>query len=559
MHVKGKKFFTIIAIVVIIITAIVMIGRFFILHKIQSKLEDQLHALRDSGYIIRYDSISIDTKKNSVAVYRLSIKRDLDSALCSTTDFFSAKYIQADGLHLLPLILKKRLSFDNIKIDSPRMVLYENFFKSRQTEKKDRREFSIAVDHIKMPHINFSYFDSTSCNPNTTYTSNVAIEDLILSFYKDRQPYYNLSSFVADSISIHLPKQFYTINVNETRLNLELGIFDLDTLRIIPHKSKLAFGREMDKETDRFEGVIPYINLYGLSIYHEDSIAITAQKMTTQVFLKAFRDKRLPFRNPYKPLPIEALYNLPIGLMIDSVIVNKSYVEYEEFADDADSAGHIFFDDIYATIKNINNTEADRKGNITMIAASSFMGQGELKVNTVLPLNPAKQCKVKGSLQNMDFAKLNQMIEPQIKIRAEAGRLNKMDFEFTYDDDQSNGKLEMEYHGLKLVTFREEEQVEKINRRKNRRKKNGDSEESDERVMKAPLKTFVLNVIIRKNMDDNIAEDKRTGEIGFVRDKRRSIFNYWAKSMFSGIKSAYNLDKLEDSRIKKLLEKKDKD
>lgn len=557
MHVKGKKFFTIIAIVVVIITAIVMIGRFFILQKIKSKLEDQLHALRDSGYIIRYDSISIDTKKNFVAVYRLSVERDLDSALCSTTDFFSAKYIQATGLNLLPLLLKKRLSFESIEIDSPRIVLYENFFRSRQTEKKDRREFSIAVEHIKMPDINFSYFDSTSCNPNTTYTSNVAIEDLVLSFYKDRQPYYNLTSFVADSISIHLPKELYTININETRLNLELGIFDLDTLRIIPHKNKLAFGREKNKEIDRFEGTIPYINLYGISFYHEDSIAITAQKMTTQVFLKAFRDKRLPFKNKYKPLPIEALYNLPIGLKIDSVILNRSYVEYEEFADDADSAGHVFFDDIYATIKNINNTEPDRKGNITMIAASSFMGQGELKVNTTLPLNPAKRCKVKGTLQNMDFAQLNRMIEPQIKIRAEAGRLNKLDFEFTYDDDQSNGKLEMEYHGLKLVTFREEEQVEKINRRKNKRKKNG--EESNETVMKAPLKTLVLNVIIRKNMDDNISEDKRTGEIGFVRDKRRSIFNYWAKSMFSGIKSAYNLDKLEDSRIKKLLEKKDKD
>jgi hypothetical protein len=32
--------------------------------------------------------------------------------------------------------------------------------------------------------------------------------------------------------------------------------------------------------------------------------------------------------------------------------------------------------------------------------------------------------------------------------------------------------------------------------------------------------------------------------VEFYRDTRRSIFNYWWKSVFSGIKSAYKLDKL---------------
>jgi hypothetical protein len=41
-----------------------------------------------------------------------------------------------------------------------------------------------------------------------------------------------------------------------------------------------------------------------------------------------------------------------------------------------------------------------------------------------------------------------------------------------------------------------------------------------------------------------VQDDKRKGNIGFDRDTKRSVFNYWWKSVLSGIKSAYNLDKL---------------
>jgi hypothetical protein len=49
-------------------------------------------------------------------------------------------------------------------------------------------------------------------------------------------------------------------------------------------------------------------------------------------------------------------------------------------------------------------------------------------------------------------------------------------------------------------------------------------------------------------MDEDVARDKRTGTIEFYRDQKRSIFNYWWKSVFSGIKSAYKIDKLTNRK-----------
>jgi hypothetical protein len=555
---RRKKRLIILGILVGVFLAALMVARIYILGQIKSKVEQQLHALRDSGYIVRYDSITVDAKKNIVSVYRLSIKRDLDTTLCTTTDFFSAYFIKAEGFKILPLLLKRKLSFESIQVDSPKIVLYKNFFSSRPKEKTEGGEFAINIDRIKLPHVNFSFYDSANCKPNLKLTSNASVQDFVLSFYKDRAPFYNISTFTADSVDLTLPHDFYTFKVREIKLNLALGIFDLDTLRIIPHYNKIAFGRNAGREVDRFEGVVPYINLYGLSLMKEDTIAITVKKMTTRFFLKVFRDKRLPFKNPVRLLPVQALNRLAVGVKIDSLILNKSYASYEEFAEEADSAGRIYFDDIYACLKNINNTDRNRAGKIEMNADGVFMGQGNLHVNAVFPWNTQLKSTVKGSLRDMDFSRLNEMLEPQIRVKAESGRLNDLSFNFSYNNERSHGNLQMDYKDLKLVTFRNNEQREKIARRKNKRKKTDQYDEDDEHIMKAPLKTFVLNAfIIKKNMDGNMPEEKRQGEIEFERDKRRSVFNYWAKSLFSGIKSAYNLDKLDDSRMKKLMDKKD--
>jgi len=557
MKKSRQKVILILALAITLLAAAAYIGRYYVLSRIKTKLEAQLYALRDSGYIVRYDSIAVDTRKNEVTVHRLSVKRGLDSALCASTDFFSAHFVKAQGFRLLPLILKNRLKFATIEIDSPRIVLYENFFSDTVSEKKERREFSISVDQVKLPNLNFSYHDSSACQPNTTYTSNAIIEDLILAFYKDRPAYYNISSVKGDNINIHLPSELYSISIRETTLNLAMGFFDLDTLRIIPQAGKIEFGRKMGKESDRIEGVIPYLNLYGLTVYREDSIAIKAKKMTTQLFLRIFRDKRLPFKNNYKPLPAELLNRLPFGLMIDSLIVNKSFVEYEEFVEEADSAGHVFFDDLYASILNIDNTKKHSDGKARLAASASFMGAGDLQVRSDIPWDPKKRNTLKGSLKNMDFRKLNTILEPQVKMRIESGHLNELNFNISYDNNTSAGDIELNYNDLKVVTFRTEEQIKKKN---DRQKKKGNESNDDEKFLKAPLKSFVVNTfILKSNMDDGVSEEKRSGTISFERDKRKAIFNYWAKSLFSGIKSAYNIDRLEDSRLKSLVDKKDKE
>src|SRR5688572_13355101 len=95
-----KKVFKRLAIIImallVIALAALTLGRTFLLDKVRSRMEAQLHKLRDAGYIVEYDSITIDWKKNTVEIFELKVKNHLDSSFCQRTDFISARYIRAE-------------------------------------------------------------------------------------------------------------------------------------------------------------------------------------------------------------------------------------------------------------------------------------------------------------------------------------------------------------------------------------------------------------------------------------------------------------------------------
>lgn len=57
-----KKLFVVLA-AVGMFALLLMLARFYILSRIKDKLEQQLFALKDSGYVVKYDSILVNTKK----------------------------------------------------------------------------------------------------------------------------------------------------------------------------------------------------------------------------------------------------------------------------------------------------------------------------------------------------------------------------------------------------------------------------------------------------------------------------------------------------------------
>jgi hypothetical protein len=92
--------------------------------------------------------------------------------------------------------------------------------------------------------------------------------------------------------------------------------------------------------------------------------------------------------------------------------------------------------------------------------------------------------------------------------------LNSLTFNFDYTDERSTGTVLINYENLKITSLTKEKDAEK-----------------DE------FKTFIANVILKKDKDEKVAKERRNGIIDFERDKRRAVFHYWWKSLYSVLKS----------------------
>ncbi|HET9487486.1 MAG TPA: DUF748 domain-containing protein, partial [Chryseosolibacter sp.] len=333
-------------------------------------------------------------------------------------------------------------------------------------------------------------------------------------------------------------KEFYTFTIQQTRLDLVKETLGVDSVNVIADLGKLEFGRKRGYEVDRFEGSIPFLKVKNFTLSFPDA-KVKAGVAEAQFYLKIFRDKRLPFKKSMKPLPIDAIRALPFELEIDSLKIIKSYVQYEEFGEEAPDPGGLYFDDLYAVLSNISSTATN--GNMQLIADAELMGQGDLSMAVTFPLVRNKRSTLVGSLQDFEMSRINPMIKPAANIEVESGKMKKLSFNFTFNSVRSDGEIELNYEDLKLISYKDEDK------------------DNDDELDKDNLKSFMMNTFVfRKNMDEGVPEEKRTGTVMFLRDENRSVLNFWVKSLLSGIKSAYKLDKAVEKEEQRELKKEER-
>lgn len=229
----------------------------------------------------------------------------------------------------------------------------------------------------------------------------------------------------------------------------------------------------------------------------------------------AFKDKRLPFpEKPNKNLPMELLDSLPFTLHVDSIKIEDTNIEYAERVKDSKEAGSVTFNNITAIIKNLSNIDSLITGPTTMHAIANVMNEATLTADFIFPnIKFSHLYSVKGDLESMDIASFNPILKQNAAVLVKSGKINDLSFDFIYNNEHSQGTLCFDYIDLKIDII----------------------DKRDSRVKKT--QTFLINNILLHKHNTRAKEPFREGNISFSRDKKRSIFNYWWKSIYSGIKS----------------------
>ena len=142
------------------------------------------------------------------------------------------------------------------------------------------------------------------------------------------------------------------------------------------------------------------------------------------------------------------------------------------------------------------------------------MGQGQIDATFQLPYRENEPYFAKGTIGKMSLDQLN----PLYRIcfyPCTIRQLRRPHFQFQLYGQSVDRTLTINYQNLKIDGLKKEKSAV-IN----------------------DLKTLLINTVLKNDKDKGVPLEKRTGNIGFERDKNRQIFNYWWKSLFSGIKSS---------------------
>lgn len=438
------------------------------------------------------------------------------------TDRISAKSTQLEGIHIFPLLFKGQLVINKVSLDQPGIFISKNTGKAPDKDAKNK----IIIKKLEVRNGKLMMSETDSVKKDTVFyvEMNTDIWNLAINSKANKFVFQN-NSFDRVRLAINnskffLPNKRYQAHCDTLGFDSQNQRFTAHNIHLESYYSKYEIAHLDGVETDWFDISLDSLLLQEIHLDKllKDSLLIVKKAELNRLKVHTFRDKRLPFPEKQDTkLPMQLISSLPFKLHTDTVVLRNAYIDYAEHREDADKEGIIKFYDVNATIANLSNADSLIKGKTMMKVSSRLMSESMLEAEFVFPNNRyPERYQVTGTLQPSEMNIFNPMVMPVAFVHIKSGTTKTLAFSFIYNEDISNGEVVFEYENLKVFLLN---------------KKNNPQ----------AIKSFLANTfIVKKN---NLQNDKsfKKGTISFERDKKKSVFNYWWKSLLSGLKDSANL------------------
>jgi hypothetical protein len=236
------------------------------------------------------------------------------------------------------------------------------------------------------------------------------------------------------------------------------------------------------------------INDYFINENLNDSLYTVKKINIDSASLNVYRNKLIADDTSYKPLYSKQLRQLPIKLNVDSILITKSSIIYEERVVKEGVPGKIHFNTINSTITNINNYNKEAITNIDL--TTMFMNDAKFDFKWSFQIsNTSDYFNMNGNVVGLDMAKTNSFLSPNLNVKT-SGYIKSLSFNIAGNDVEANGELNMNYENLKIDV--------------------GEKDKTVNSIVNA-----VANLIIK-----NKNEKTKKQEFEVSRDQQKSVFNY---------------------------------
>lgn len=231
--------------------------------------------------------------------------------------------------------------------------------------------------------------------------------------------------------------------------------------------------------------------------------------------VRVYRDKTLP--DPpykYKPLPASLLRKIEASVNVDTLILNRVNIQYEERTKHSSQPGKITIENLSAKCFHLTNDSARLAVDpyFTVDAKSTVLKEADVQANIRFDLTSMQdEFQMSATVGAFNAIVLNNIITGVLPAKITDGKVKGINMEFDGNDDRAVGTIDFQYEEMKFDLL-------------------GD----DQSKFKSWLATAAGKAVVRKdNLQTN--NNYQKGTISFDRRKDRFIFNYWWNSLKSGV------------------------
>ncbi len=486
---------------------------------IENYIENELQNRQVGSYIIHSGGTNVNLLLRQVKIKNAIAEDSVTHQKSSISE------IKATGIHIFPYIFNNNIIINSLLIKNSRISLIQNESNEKKLNKADNKKEGdikqIRINKLKVLDAVLALKKQTSDKSDTIFSFKAEFN--LWNLTNSNTETLNFENYSAEKFQLqlnngkyNLPGKLYRLQFDKLTFNSEQEVLRLENLYFSSIYQKYEIAKQTGVETDwyNFSLQLFEIKRIDMNALLQDTAVVFQKALLENLDAVVFRDKRPPFpEKPDSKLPMEMLNNLPFDFHSDSIEIKNSNIIYEEHAEKSIEPGTVSFNQLYATIYNLSTMGDLIGGPTAMSARAMVMNESLLKAEFIFPNKIySNKYKVSGSLKPINIAKFNPMIVPTAFVRVNEGQIKRMEFDFTYNNNKSEGNLVLEYENLDISLLDKEDGSQK------------------------KIKTFITETFILQN--DNLKQENsyQKGSISFERDKKKSIFNYWWKSLFSGIK-----------------------
>lgn len=524
---------------------------------IQLLVDSILNTNTEKNKRIQVNNIALSTGNNSLNVGSL-IFNNLDGRQKEGNEFDLGK-METQGLDYFELLTGKNLTVDKIAITEPNLSIIRKANKKNEnsTGKKDINLYDALSAHLHevkahevvIKKAKLKLKDKSPEGENNYLFKQIDFEIKNILIDSSNRVFDNKFLYSDDlNFSIHdftetSADSLYDFGAALIRFTSSNATINIDSGFVHPNYDDTTFAAKVGVQADRLDFVFDRLQLHNLRVMDfvtENTLWIDKAELDG-LEGSDYRNKSYPPpENHFPKLPASALQSLKFTLRVDTFLVHNSSFTYREYVSPALENGNIWFGDINITGRNITNMPevVDQDSMMRFNAVTKMMNHGDLSLNLAFNIrNTNDHFSANGVLNNFDMTLMNPLLEHIAFVRVTNGYNDMLHFNFTADNDLATGAMNFNYNKLHIRLI--------------------DKKSLEDKGSGVSFVSFIANTFVVRRNNPRLVFSFREGDIYFRRDKKKSFFNYLAKSALSGVSSTIRggNEERKEKRQKKEMER----